>query len=44
MKKEMEILKKDKEIIFMKKVGYIGVRIGVLIIAFILYYLCHKTK
>ena len=39
-----EIEKKDKEIIFMKKVGYIGVSIGVLIIAFILYYLCHKTK
>ena len=33
-----EIEKKDKVIIFM------GVSIGVLIIAFILYYLCHKTK
>ena len=39
-----EIEKKDKQIIFMKKVGYIGVSIGVLIIAFFLYYLCHKTK
>ena len=34
------IEKQDKEIIFMKTVGYIGV----LIIALFLYYLYHKTK
>ena len=35
-----KIEKQDKEIIFMKTVGYIGV----LIIALFLYYLYHKTK
>ena len=39
-----EIEKKDKEIIFMKKVGYIRVSIEVLIIAFLLYYIYPKTK
>ena len=43
-KKDKEIEKKDKEIIFIKTVGYIGVSIGVLIIALFLYYLYHKTK
>lgn len=38
IKNSKEIEKKDKEIIFM------GVSIGVLFIAFILYYLCQKTK
>ena len=42
--KDKEIEEKDKEIMLMKKVGYIGVSIGVLIIAFFLYYLSHKTK
>ena len=42
MDKEME--KMDKEIKFIKTVGYIGVSIGVLIIALFLYYLYHKTK
>ena len=42
--KDKEIEKKDKEIIFIKTVGYIGVSIGVLIIALFLYYLYHKTK
>ena len=42
MDKEME--KMDKEIKFIKTVEYIGVSIGVLIIALFLYYLYHKTK
>ena len=44
LKKNEEISKKAKEILFIKKVVYIGVSIGMLIIAFILYYLYHKTK
>ena len=39
-----KIEKMDKEIKFIKTVEYIGVSIGVLIIALFLYYLYHKTK